>query len=112
MRRSDQRPLCCTLTCIALISLLVWISSCSRATDSSSMDSNRETERNRMVDQYIVPRGIKNPAVIAAMRHVPRHRLVPGKYALFAYLDGPLSIGHGQTISQPSLVAEMTDVLS
>ncbi|MDR4465204.1 MAG: protein-L-isoaspartate(D-aspartate) O-methyltransferase [Nitrospira sp.] len=76
------------------------------------MNSNRETERNRMVDQYIVPRSIKNPAVIAAMRHVPRHRFVPGTYALFAYVDGPLSIGHGQTISQPSLVAEMTDVLN
>ena len=75
------------------------------------MDSNRETERNRMVDQYIVPHGIKTPPVIAAMRRVPRHRFVPWRYSLFAYIDGPLSIGHGQTISQPSLVAEMTDVL-
>ena len=75
------------------------------------MDSTRETERNRMVDQYIVPHGIKDPAVIAAMRRVPRHRFVPGAYSLFAYVDGPLPIGHGQTISQPSLVAEMTDQL-
>ncbi len=75
------------------------------------MDSNRETERNRMVDQYIVPHGIKDPAVIAAMRHVPRHRFVPGMYSVFAYIDGPLSIGHSQTISQPSLVAEMTEQL-
>jgi protein-L-isoaspartate(D-aspartate) O-methyltransferase len=75
------------------------------------MDSTRETERNRMVDQYIVPHGIKDPAVIVAMRRVPRHRFVPGNYSLFAYIDGPLSIGHSQTISQPSLVAEMTDVL-
>lgn len=111
MRRSDQRPLGFALTCVAIISLPIWVSSCGRGTDSSPMDFNRETERNRMVDQYIVPQGIKNPAVIAAMRRVPRHRFVPGMYSLFAYIDGPLSIGHGQTISQPSLVAEMTDVL-
>jgi protein-L-isoaspartate(D-aspartate) O-methyltransferase len=75
------------------------------------MESNRQTERNRMVDQYIVPHGVQDPAVIAAMRHVPRHRFVPGMYSLFAYVDGPLPIGHGQTISQPSLVAEMTEQL-
>ncbi|MBH0206325.1 MAG: protein-L-isoaspartate(D-aspartate) O-methyltransferase [Nitrospira sp.] len=75
------------------------------------MESNRQAERNRMVDQYIVPHGVKDPAVVAAMRHVPRHRFVPGEYSLFAYVDGPLPIGHGQTISQPSLVAEMTEQL-
>lgn len=75
------------------------------------MDSTRETERNRMVDQYIIPHGVKDPAVVAAMRHVPRHRFVPGEYSLFAYIDGPLPIGHRQTISQPSLVADMTEAL-
>lgn len=75
------------------------------------MDSTRKAERNRMVDQYIIPHGIKDPAVVAAMRHVPRHRFVPGEYSLFAYIDGPLPIGHSQTISQPSLVADMTDAL-
>lgn len=75
------------------------------------MESNRQAERNRMVDQYIIPHGVKDPAVVAAMRHVPRHRFVPGEYSLFAYVDGPLPIGHGQTISQPSLVAEMTEHL-
>jgi len=75
------------------------------------MDSNRVTERDLMVDQYIIPSGVEDPAVIAAMRRVPRHRFVPGKYSLFAYIDGPLPIGHSQTISQPSLVANMTEVL-
>jgi protein-L-isoaspartate(D-aspartate) O-methyltransferase len=64
-----------------------------------------------MVDQYIIPHGVKDPAVVAAMRHVPRHRFVPGEYSLFAYIDGPLPIGHRQTISQPSLVADMTEAL-
>ena len=75
------------------------------------MDFTRKAERNRMVDQYIIPHGVKDPAVVAAMRHVPRHRFVPGEYSLFAYVDGPLPIGHRQTISQPSLVADMTAAL-
>jgi protein-L-isoaspartate(D-aspartate) O-methyltransferase len=64
-----------------------------------------------MVDQYIVPHGVKDTAVIAAMRRVPRHRFVPARYSVFAYIDGPLPIGYGQTISQPSLVASMTEEL-
>jgi protein-L-isoaspartate(D-aspartate) O-methyltransferase len=98
---------------VVIISVLVLTSSCNggRGADLSSMDSTRKAERNRMVDQYIIPHGVKDPAVVAAMRHVPRHRFVPGEYSLFAYVDGPLPIGHGQTISQPSLVAEMTEQL-
>lgn len=64
-----------------------------------------------MVDQYIIPSGVEDPDVIAAMRHVPRHRFVPDTYSVSAYIDGPLPIGHSQTISQPSLVASMTEVL-
>lgn len=76
------------------------------------MDSNRKTERNRLVDQYVIPNGVKDPDVIATMRRVPRHRFVPARYSLFAYIDGPLPIGHDQTISQPSLVANMTEALT
>ncbi|MCP9449597.1 MAG: protein-L-isoaspartate(D-aspartate) O-methyltransferase [Nitrospira sp.] len=93
------------LLAVVLPSLSVWIASCH---GGEGQKSARDVERNRMVDQYIIPRGIEDPAVIAAMRQVPRHRFVPGAYSLFAYVDGPLPIGHGQTISQPSLVAEMT----
>ena len=113
MRPHHQRVLRVTLLCIAIICMPVWGFSCNggREPDASPMDSNRQIERNRMVDQYVVPHGIQDPAVIAAMRHVPRHRFVPAVYSLFAYVDGPLPIGHGQTISQPSLVAEMTEQL-
>ena len=76
------------------------------------MDSNRKTERNRLVDQYVIPNGVKDPDVIATMRRVPRHRFVPAQYSIFAYIDGPLPIGHDQTISQPSLVANMTEALT
>lgn len=65
-----------------------------------------------MVDEYIIPRGIKDPAVLAAMRGVPRHRFVPTRYSGSAYMDGALPIGHGQSISQPSLVALMTEALA
>lgn len=64
-----------------------------------------------MVDRHILPKGVTDHAVIAAMRRVPRHRFVPELLSEYAYADGPLSIGHGQTISQPSLVAFMTAAL-
>jgi len=113
MRPHRQRDSRITLICVATITLSVFVSSCNGdgGSDATPMDSNREAERNRMVDQYIVPHGITDPAVVAAMRQVPRHRFVPERYSLFAYIDGPLSIGYSQTISQPSLVAEMTDQL-
>lgn len=75
-------------------------------------DPTRQAERDRMVDEQIIPRGIKDPTVLAAIRRVPRHRFVPDSYSAFAYNDGPLPIGHGQTISQPSLVALMTEALA
>lgn len=75
-------------------------------------DPARRIERDGMVDHQIVARGITNPAVIAAMRRVPRHQFVPAFYAGLAYNDGPLPIGYGQTISQPHVVALMTEALA
>jgi protein-L-isoaspartate(D-aspartate) O-methyltransferase len=66
-------------------------------------------ERNKMVDDTIVARGIKDPRVIAAMRAVKRHELVPADLQRRAYEDNPLPIGHDQTISQPYVVAAMTE---
>ncbi len=67
--------------------------------------------RDRMVKEQIIARGIKDPRVITAMETVPRHLFVPSKYRSFSYGDYPLSIGEGQTISQPYIVAFMTEVL-
>ena len=53
-----------------------------------------------------------DPRVMAAMKQVPRHEFVPADAQAYAYEDGPVSIGHGQTISQPYIVALMTDLLS
>lgn len=70
-----------------------------------------ELMRERMVRTQIVDRGLSNPLVIAAMKKVPRHLFVPKEYLDEAYNDYPLPIGYGQTISQPYIVAYMTDVL-
>ena len=56
-------------------------------------------------------RGVANPDVVAALRHVPRHLFVPQAERERAYVDAPVPIGHGQTISQPYIVALMTDLL-
>jgi protein-L-isoaspartate(D-aspartate) O-methyltransferase len=72
----------------------------------------REDERQRMVLDQISGRGVDDPAVLAAMEHVPRHRFVPKHYLRDAYRDSPLPIGHGQTISQPYIVAYMTELLA
>jgi protein-L-isoaspartate(D-aspartate) O-methyltransferase len=64
-----------------------------------------------MVETQIRARGIANPAVLRALERVPRHRFVPPEYQGDAYADHPLPIGHGQTISQPYIVALMTQLL-
>ncbi len=71
-----------------------------------------EAERQRMVDEQIVRRGLTEPRLLAAMRAVPRHEFVPAEYLDYAYDDGPLPIGSGQTISQPYIVALMTHLLA
>lgn len=66
--------------------------------------------RRRMVEEQICARGISDERLIDAMLRVPRHLFVPERESFFAYEDRPLSIGSGQTISQPYIVAEMCAV--
>jgi protein-L-isoaspartate(D-aspartate) O-methyltransferase len=70
-----------------------------------------EKLRDRMVDRQLKPRGIQNAAVLQAMRAVPRHEFVPEEMKAYAYEDSPLPIGEEQTISQPYIVALMTQLL-
>jgi protein-L-isoaspartate(D-aspartate) O-methyltransferase len=70
-----------------------------------------EDRRLHMVRTQIEARGVKDPAVLDSMRAVPRHRFVPEVYMEAAYNDSPLPIGQGQTISQPYIVALMTELL-
>ncbi len=67
--------------------------------------------RQRMVDEQIVARGITDPRVLSVMRELPRHLFVEEAMAKQAYMDCPLPIGEGQTISQPYIVALMTELL-
>ena len=71
----------------------------------------RQRERDHMVKAQLLARGISDRAVIRAMREVPRHEFVPAEDAAEAYDDHPLPIGYGQTISQPYIVAYMTEAL-
>lgn len=67
--------------------------------------------RKKMVEQQLKARGIRDPRVLRAMEEVPRHLFVPPESIEAAYDDNPLSIGNGQTISQPYMVAIMTELL-
>jgi len=67
--------------------------------------------RKEMVEKQLIPRGIKDPGVLAAFGKVPRHNFVPEEYMESVYGDFPLPIGAGQTISQPYMVALMTQCL-
>jgi protein-L-isoaspartate(D-aspartate) O-methyltransferase len=71
----------------------------------------RINERNTLVSNYIVAEGIRDPKVVRSLRAVPRHSFVPRRDSMVAYVDRPLYIGYGQTISQPYIVAYMTDAL-
>jgi protein-L-isoaspartate(D-aspartate) O-methyltransferase len=64
-----------------------------------------------MVERQIAARGVRDPRVLEAMRKIPRHLFVPEPYRNAAYEDRPLPIGEGQTISQPYIVAVMTELL-
>lgn len=73
--------------------------------------SEQETERHALVEQGIQRQGITDERVLEAMRQVPRHRFVPAPLQARAYQNNPLPIGHGQTISQPYIVAYMNEML-
>ena len=70
-----------------------------------------ETLRKRMVEEQLIPRGIKNQMVLDAFYKIERHKFIPENLRNTAYADFPLPIGEGQTISQPYIVALMTECL-
>jgi protein-L-isoaspartate(D-aspartate) O-methyltransferase len=75
-------------------------------------DPERAAERHRMLQEQIVARGIRDPALLAALARVPRHAFLPEAVRERACEDGPLPIGAGQTASQPYIVALMTEALA
>ncbi len=84
------------------------LAACSTGTAGSGSDSRLAARREAMVRDQLAARDITDERVLAAMRTVPRHLFVPEALRDAAYQDSPLPIGHGQTISQPYIVALMT----
>jgi len=102
---------------LACVMLIVWLSACSTVTPTpvatplaAPFDQFAE-ERERMVDDQIIPQDVTDPTVLQAMRRVPRHEFVPPEYLGQSYENHPLPIGYGQTISQPFIVAYMSENL-
>jgi protein-L-isoaspartate(D-aspartate) O-methyltransferase len=75
------------------------------------LSGDEAQQRRRMTESQIRARGVSDPLVLVAMDKVPRHLFVPGSFRVHAYADEPLPIGEGQTISQPYIVAYMTEAL-
>jgi protein-L-isoaspartate(D-aspartate) O-methyltransferase len=89
---------------------VIFLSGIARAQDPDD-PPHLQAARARMVREQVEARGVSRPEVIAALLAVPRHRFVPPELVASAYRDHPLPIGEGQTISQPYIVALMTEAL-
>ncbi|MEX0329975.1 MAG: protein-L-isoaspartate(D-aspartate) O-methyltransferase [Puniceicoccaceae bacterium] len=96
--------------CFSLLILISWLNLIGAPTPDFSEEPFK-AGREDMVARQIEGRGVRDSAVLKAMRAVPRHRLIPRNLRGSAYADRPLPIGHGQTISQPYIVARMTELL-
>ncbi len=95
---------------LLLVALLPWPPRPNGNREEQARPDAFQAVRERMVATQIASRDITNPRVLAAMRQVPRHLFVPPDERVSAYDDRPLPIGHGQTISQPYIVALMTEL--
>lgn len=95
---------------LASLLLLVSLPVFSQAVVVPDSEATRKS-RERMVSEQVRARGVSAPEVLTAMQTVPRHQFVPDDLSGSAYADHPLPIGEGQTISQPYIVALMTEVL-
>ena len=101
---------------LGAIGLTIFICTCSNVNNGDNAMDLQDSEiyrsrRVNMVETQIKSRGIKDSTVLAAMRNVKRHHFVPDNLIDKAYADRPLPIGHSQTISQPYIVAYMTEAL-
>lgn len=100
IKRSPRQPIhVVSLTALAIAAM-------------AQTEAEFAAQREAMVREQIEARGVRDPATLSAMRAVPRHEFVPRESVGGAYGDHPLPIGHGQTISQPYIVAYMTELLA
>jgi protein-L-isoaspartate(D-aspartate) O-methyltransferase len=96
---------------IIFVILVVWCCSANDADDAKASSASYASKREQMVERQIRARGIEERRIIDALLKVERHLFVPPRYAGSAYDDRPLPIGYGQTISNPFVVAYMTQSL-
>jgi protein-L-isoaspartate(D-aspartate) O-methyltransferase len=109
--RPDRRNLIVSVAAIGLLAIpAVAVALLPQLATQESEATFRDL-REIMVREQLVRRGIKDKAVLTAFRKVPRHRFVPAELRSEAYSDGPLPIGNRQTISQPEIVAMMTELI-
>jgi protein-L-isoaspartate(D-aspartate) O-methyltransferase len=95
---------------ILVVVLLLPAAQCVSAPEPATRQTNLENERKQMIEEQIRARGIRNQRVLDAMSAVPRHEFVHDAYRTRAYDDSPLPTSSGQTISQPYIVALMTEL--
>jgi protein-L-isoaspartate(D-aspartate) O-methyltransferase len=95
----------------AVLAVLLWAGCSRQAAQTRDTPERWRADRMLMVDEQLKARGIRDPRVLDAMTRVPRHLFVPESARAEAYGDHPLPIGHGQTISQPYIVAFMSEAL-
>jgi len=98
------------MTFLLIFLALAWIPAPCAAGSAAATEDELIRERERMV-RGIAERGIRDERVLSALHNVPRHAFVPSDLIPFAYQNRPLAIGKGQTISQPDVVATMTEAL-
>jgi protein-L-isoaspartate(D-aspartate) O-methyltransferase len=103
------RPVVARLSRVAIVALILVGAAFILAAQRADVDLT--TRRNEMVERQVRGRGVRDMRVLDAMRKVPRERFVPSNLLAHAYDDGPLPIGYNQTISQPYIVAYMTEAL-
>lgn len=105
--RSFRNTWLLSATCVVLVGLGL---SCS-GSHVGNQEDQLKTARLQMVEQQLRQRGIRDERVLLAMTEIPRHLFVPASWRSYAYDDGPLPIGEEQTISQPYIVALMSESL-
>lgn len=115
-KHSPNKALWMVLAGVLLFPTAITVCQSPRPTQVSTVAEFQETREQRearqaMVQQQIAARDVRDRRVLEAMRRVPRHLFVPQEMQPYAYADSPLPIGHEQTISQPYVVAFMTEAL-
>lgn len=111
-QRLSGKRLSLIVVSILLFIICTAVSGCAESTIPTTSEPEKFiTARNQLVEHAVASQDLQNEDVIRALGDVPRHRFVPEDLQNLAYYDTALPIGYGQTISQPSLVAFMTEML-